>query len=228
MANAEQPSIFIIGAGPQIATAVAKIFASNGFSVDLSSRSQANLQKYKALLPEGTKVAGTIADAEDPYSGVKALESLKSELGAPSAVLWNAGSLEFSLRAKKSITDVTIEDMEKHMRMNVVSGFAVMQWGVKNVVPDSEGRSAVFVTGGGLSLQPMVGLSGLGAGKAALLNLGRAFRLEVPEIHVATVIVNGYVDQPDGDPFSSSPVIAKEYWQLYIQKKEDWTFEVEH
>ncbi|EEB89586.1 hypothetical protein MPER_12296 [Moniliophthora perniciosa FA553] len=116
MANAKQPSIFIIGAGPQL------IFASNGFSIGLSSRSQANFEKYKALLPEGTKVAGAIADAEDPHSGVKALESLKSELGAPSAVLWNAGNLEFSLSAKKAITDVTIEDMGKHMRMNVVSG----------------------------------------------------------------------------------------------------------
>ncbi|KAK7028130.1 hypothetical protein VNI00_014945 [Paramarasmius palmivorus] len=221
------PNIFIIGAGPQIATAVAKIFASNGFSIGLSSRSQANLQKYKALLPEGTKVALAVSDADDPPSCVKALDSLKNDLGAPSVVVWNAGSLPISFPTK-NLVEMTIEDMERHMRLNVVAGFAVVQWGVKNVVPDPEGRSLVFITGGALALQPLAGLSGLSAGKAGLLNLAKAFRVEVSDIRVATVMVSGRVDEPNGDPFLSSPVIAEEYWKLYTQKKEDWTYEVVH
>ncbi|KAI3610771.1 short-chain dehydrogenase reductase sdr [Moniliophthora roreri] len=219
----KQPSIFIVGAGPQIATAVAKLFASNGFSVGLSSRSRDNLEKYKSLLPEGIRVALAVADANDPHSCVKALESLKSELGAPSAVVYNAGSLSIS-RPPKNLIDMSIEDMDQHMRLNLTSGFAVVQWGVKNVVPDSEGRSAVLITGGGLSLQPWVGWSGLAVGKAALIHLAKAFRVEVPDIHVATVIVCGFADH--GDPKYASPELAKDYWQLYVQKKEDWTFEV--
>ncbi|ESK95251.1 short-chain dehydrogenase reductase sdr [Moniliophthora roreri MCA 2997] len=225
MSTSKQPSIFIVGAGPQIATAVAKLFVSHGFSVGLSSRSQDNLEKYKALLPGGTKVALAVADANDPHSCVKALESLKSDLGAPSAVLWNAGSLSIS-RPPKNLADMSIDDMDQHMRMNLTSGFAVVQWGVKNVVPDSEGRSAILITGGGLSRQPRVGMSGLAVGKAALLHLAKAFHVEVPDVHVATVIVCGHVDQ--GDPKYASPEIAKEYWQLYVQKKDEWTFEVVH
>jgi hypothetical protein len=47
-------------------------------------------------------------------------------------------------------------------------------------------------------------------------------------IHVATVIVKGLVDQPNGSPFYTSVEIAKEYWKLYEQKEADWAFEVEH
>ncbi|KAL0069072.1 hypothetical protein AAF712_003758 [Marasmius tenuissimus] len=220
-----QPAIFIIGAGPQIATAVATLFVKNGgFAVGLSSRSAENLEKYKALLPEGTKVATAVADANDPSSCVKALDSLKSTLGAPSAVVFNAGSLSLG---KKLIQDMTPEDMEAHLRMNVVTGFAVVQWGVKNIVKDSEGRAAILITGGGLSLQPREGMSGLAAGKAALLNVAKAFRVETPHVHVATVIVKGFVDK-DGWPNHKSPIIAKEYWELYMQKEGEWAYEVEH
>jgi len=218
-----QPSLFIIGAGPQIATAVATIFASNGFSVGLSSRSSENLKKYASLLPEGTKTATAVADAADYSSCVKALDSLKSELGAPSVVVWNAGSLDLGA---KSILDMTPADMEKHMHMNVVSGFAVCQWFVKNMRNDGSHKDAIFITGGGLSLQPRPDKSGLAAGKAALLNLAKAFRVETKGIHVATVIVKGMVDK--GDPFYASPRIAQEYWKLYEEKESDWTFEVAH
>ncbi|EEB88423.1 hypothetical protein MPER_13753, partial [Moniliophthora perniciosa FA553] len=108
-----------------------------------------------------------------------ALETLKSDLGAPSAVVYNAASLSIS-RPPKNLVDMSIEDMDQHMRMNLISGFAVVQWGVKNVVPDPEGRSTVFITGGGLSLQPWAGWSGLAIGKAALIHLAKAFRVEVP------------------------------------------------
>ncbi|KAJ8080287.1 hypothetical protein PM082_017117 [Marasmius tenuissimus] len=229
-----QPAIFVIGAGPQIATAVAALFVKNGgFAVGLSSRSAENLEKYKALLPEGTKVATAVGDANDPSSCVKgihlildqlnaltndhattqALDSLKSALGAPSAVVFNAGSLSLG---RQLIQDMTPDDMEAHLRMNVVTGFAVMQWGVKNIVKDSEGRAA-----------PFEGMSGLAAGKAGLLNVAKAFKVEAPHIHVATVIVNGYVDT-DGWPDHKSPAIAKDYWELYTQKESEWVYEVMH
>ncbi|KAL0069074.1 hypothetical protein AAF712_003760 [Marasmius tenuissimus] len=243
-----QPAIFVIGAGPQIATAVAalQLFVKNGgFAVGLSSRSAENLEKYKALLPEGTKVATAVGDANDPSSCVnlgihlildqlnaltndhattQALDSLKSALGAPSAVVFNAGSLSLG---RQLIQDMTPDDMEAHLRMNVVTGFAVMQWGVKNIVKDSEGRAAILVTGGGLALEPFEGMSGLAAGKAGLLNVAKAFKVEAPHIHVATVIVNGYVDT-DGWPDHKSPAIAKDYWELYTQKESEWVYEVMH
>ncbi|KAG7088116.1 hypothetical protein E1B28_012141 [Marasmius oreades] len=217
-------AIFVIGAGPQIANAVATLFVKQaGFSVGLSSRSATNLERYKSLLPEGTKVATAVADANDPASCVRALEHLKSTLGPPSAILYNASSLSLG---KKPILEYKPEDMEKHLRTSAVSGFTVLQWGVNNVVKDEEGRSALLVTGGGLSFQPRDGLSGLAAGKASLLNICKAFRVECPQIHVATVIVKGFVDK--GDPYYASSVIAEEYWKLYAQKEDEWVFEVVH
>ncbi|KAL0578805.1 hypothetical protein V5O48_003217 [Marasmius crinis-equi] len=221
MTTQTQPAIFILGAGPKIASAVANLFVKNGnFAVGLSSRSAENLEKYKSLLPEGTKVATAVADANDPASCVKALDTLKSALGAPSVVVFNAGSLSLG---KKPIADMTLEDMEGHLRMNVVSGFAVMQWGTKNIVKDAEGRAAILVTGGGLSLQPREGMSGLAAGKAALINLAKAFKVEAPP----TIIVNGFVDT-EGWPNHTSPAIAKDYWDLYTQKEDEWAYEVMH
>lgn len=49
---------------------VASLFASHGFSVGLSSRSEANLKGYAALLPAGTKVATAVGDASDYKSCV--------------------------------------------------------------------------------------------------------------------------------------------------------------
>ena len=88
-------------------------------------------------------------------------------------------------------------------------------------------------------------MSGLAAGKAALLNIAKAFKVETPcesttnifvlglradglaDIHVATVIVNGFVDT-EGWPNHTSPIVAKEYWELYTQKEGEWVYEVIH
>lgn len=48
----------------------------------------------------------------------------------------------------------------------------------------------------------------------------------IADIHWATVTVTGYVD--GGDEFYASEVIAKNYWNLYIQKKSEWETEVVH
>lgn len=48
----------------------------------------------------------------------------------------------------------------------------------------------------------------------------------IADIHWATVTVTGYVDK--GDEFYASEVIAKNYWNLYMQKQSEWKTEVVH
>ncbi|KZT43188.1 NAD(P)-binding protein [Sistotremastrum suecicum HHB10207 ss-3] len=218
-----QPSIFIIGAGPQIASAVANLFASNGFSVGLSSRSRENLDKYAASLPSETKHATAVADAGDYESIVAALDTLKEKLGAPTVVVYNAASLSLG---PKPLLELPPAEFEKHLSLTTVGGLVTGQWAAKNLRQDGSYKPTVIFTGGGLSLQPRPGFAGLAAGKAALLNLAKAFRVETKGIHFATVIVKGLVDK--GDPYFASPLIAEDYWKLYEEKEEAWTFEVHH
>jgi len=48
----------------------------------------------------------------------------------------------------------------------------------------------------------------------------------VSDIHWAVVTVKGLVDGPN--EFYSSSAIAKEYWKLWEQKKEEWDIEILH
>ena len=75
----------------------------------------------------------------------------------------------------------------------------------------------IFLTGGGLALNPYYEYVSLGIGKAAMRSLSISLSQELKEygIHVATITIDGMIE-PGGrfDPDR----IAKEYWRLYNQK----------
>ncbi len=85
-------------------------------------------------------------------------------------------------------------------------------------------NGAIFVTGGGLALQPYAGYLPLSMDKAALRAMVRALSpvLKEKSIYLGTVQVTGTIGSND---FYSPKTIAEEFWKLYTKQE---TSEIVH
>ena len=83
MASSSQV-LLILGAGGRVGTSVARLFASKGYKVAVSSRTD------KSISYEGSgKPLFVAADLSDPSSVPRVFEKVKKELGTPSVVVYN-------------------------------------------------------------------------------------------------------------------------------------------
>jgi short-subunit dehydrogenase len=214
------PSIAIVGVGPGIGEAVARVFARNGFSLALIAR---NAQKLEALQSElrreGFGAQIFASDASDTNSLKAALEQVQASLGVPDVLVYNV----MSNTAGKAPTSLEPEAVVDDFRANVLGALTAAQV----VAPGMKARGSgtILFTGGGLALKPFKDYASLAIGKAGIRNLtfSLAQELQPAGIHVATVTVAGVV-RPNS---SFAPdTIAAHFWRLYSQPKGAW--ELEH
>ncbi len=198
----EKPLCTIVGMGPGIGRAVAVRFAREGFAIGMISRDADQLREFERELAGARGIA---ADAGDEAE----LRSALRNLGPASVLVYNA-----SAGHGAAPTELSSADALADFHVNVVGLLAAVQ----ETVPAmrSAGKGTIFITGGGLALQPMPSLASLSIGKAAQRSLAfsLAGELEPAGIHVATVTVCGFV-QP-GTHFAANK-IADEYWRLHVQ-----------
>ena len=212
----QNPICVIVGAGPGIGLAVAKKFASEGFSVALLARQQAKVDEMAVQVGEGAK--GYATDAGDEESLRTALGKVKSEMGDPTVLVYNVSVMHTGLPSAAGI-DMLIDDF----RVNVCGAIIAAQY----VLPAMRkaGQGTILITGGGLAFDPYPHYSSLALGKAALRNftMSLAAEVEAMNIHAATVTVCGMVKE--GTHFAPD-LIAEVYWALHNQPREAWEREV--
>jgi NAD(P)-dependent dehydrogenase (short-subunit alcohol dehydrogenase family) len=209
----------VVGVGPGIGRAVARRFAREGFAVGLVTRSADAGERFAAAIAAtGARAVSVAADAGDAPALRAALDRLRSSLGEPSVLVYNASS---SHAAAPSGLDPA--DLEADFRISVTGALVAVQ----HVLPAmlAAGRGTVLLTGGGLALAPSVEAPSLAVGKAGLRSLALSLAAELAPagIHVATVTVAGFV-QP-GTRFDPDR-IAEEYWRLHLQEAGRWESEV--
>jgi NAD(P)-dependent dehydrogenase (short-subunit alcohol dehydrogenase family) len=209
----------IVGVGPGIGLAVAKKFAQEGFRVALVARDLEKVNGYvEQFRADGLEAHALAGDAAQPGSLEAAMGAVKTQLGAPDVLVYNAAS--YNPGVPSSLT-----------RDVLLTGFTINVIGAleaTNAVLDDMKKNAsgtVLFTGGGLALNPYKDYASLGIGKAGIRSLAFAYAQELGPhgIHVATVTVSGSV-QP-GTPFDPDK-IAAHYWRLHTQEKGAW--ETEH
>ena len=215
----------IVGAGPGLSAALARLFAAEGLSVGLAAR---DTEKLEALAAE-TGAALHACDATDP-SAVEALFArLEPALGgAPDAVVYNA-----SARLRGGIADLDPEAVARAVSVTATGGFFVAQAAARRMLPHRHG--AILFTGASASVNGFAGSAPFAMGKFALRGLAQSLSRELqPQgIHVAHVIVDGAIrsaarpdaeDHPDAtlDPAA----IAKTYLALLRQDRSAWSDEV--
>ncbi|KAH6671353.1 hypothetical protein B0J14DRAFT_640318 [Halenospora varia] len=151
----------ILGAGLNVGLSVAKEFGKNGYKVALVARNPSE---------ELSKVADLVikADFSDPSSLSGVFAEVKSKLGVPKFVAYNAFTTIFN----PDPFAIPIDEWVKGMNINAISGYAAIQEATKGFreLPNEMTKTFVFTGNCGIHL-PMPILMVLGAGKAAAAHM---------------------------------------------------------
>ncbi|KAI5480110.1 short-chain dehydrogenase reductase like yusS [Pseudohyphozyma bogoriensis] len=181
--------IFIIGAGQRIGAATAKRFAADGYQVALASRSV----EAGSRTPEG--YYNIKLDVSKPAEIEAAFARLHRDVGVPNVVFFNASSATF----KDDPLDLTLDEWQHDLNVNVLSQFVAIQQAVKGIDKLGGEKLTYLATGNklnaGLVLPVMT--SG-GVGKSGLAHLLQA----VARVHGPKGLARFYyVDErtPEGD-----------------------------
>jgi len=208
-------TIAIVGAGPGLGLAIARVFGAKGFSVALISRTRSRLDELaRTLGDEGIEARGFVGDVMDRESLAGALASAKESFGAIDV-------LEFSPAPHAPVPglemvgalDLTVDSMAPQLEFYLYSAIAA----VREVLPEMLERGSgtlLFTTGGG-SISPNPVMGNINAASAALrnwaVNLNGA--LADTGVHAAYVAINLLIDS--GPEKASSAAIAQLYWTAH-------------
>lgn len=215
------PVIAIIGAGPGLGLAVARVFGRNGHRVALIARNAAKLDELAAdPASDGIEAAGFVADASDPASLTAALDAARERFGSIDV-------LEFSPHAGNADSlvdplDVTAENLRPAVDTMLFGAVAAVQ----AVLPAMRERGAgtVLLTAGSGSIDPVPVFGALNAAQAATrnwaLNLHRALAGSgVYVAHVAIGVGIGETAPAPGYPFRTPAQLADLYWGLHTARE---------
>ncbi|MEO1147080.1 MAG: SDR family NAD(P)-dependent oxidoreductase [Cyanobacteria bacterium J06638_22] len=228
----QAPVAVIMGVGVGLGASIARRFAREGFAVGLMARKTESLAAIQAQITQAGSVALAIpTDVTDQAMVVDAFEQVRSQLGSPTVLVYNAAQF---LRA--SLLDITPDQFESAWKANCFGAFL----GAQQVLPDmvAQQRGTILLTGATAALRGSAGFAGMAVGKFGLRALSQSLAREFgPQgIHVAHVIIDGMIDTdwvramvPDkaDHTFLRPDAIAETYWQLYRQDPSAWTLELD-
>jgi NAD(P)-dependent dehydrogenase (short-subunit alcohol dehydrogenase family) len=195
----------IIGAGPQIGSALASRFSKGGKRVALISRSR---KVTREDAPADT-VAEFQADATSTRSLDQAFRQVQLWAGDIDTLIYNAASME-----SEEARELTLNQLTAAMATNLYGAVHSVQQLLPGML--ARRRGTILFTGGGLALNPVAGWSSLAIGKAGLRAYAHALHKSVASegVHVATVTICGIVEK--GTLFDPD-LIAERYWELHSQ-----------
>jgi NAD(P)-dependent dehydrogenase (short-subunit alcohol dehydrogenase family) len=211
---------------------VARRFARKGYAVALVARREESLSGAREEIESkgGTALAVT-ADATDAGSVSSAFEKVRSELGDPEVLVYNAGAFQMG-----GILEITPEQFDDCLRANCSGALYAAQQTLPAMV--GAGRGTVILTGATAALRGSARFSALATGKFALRALAQSMAREFgPQgIHVAHTVIDGQIETPrlrqssperDEATTLAPDAIAETYWQLHVQDPRTWTLELD-
>ena len=127
----------VVGVGEGNGAALARAFAKEGMAVALLARSTGFSSALAAELPGSGAYACDVADAE---SVAAAFKSIRSDLGDPTTVVYNAGSGTWG-----DVESISLDDFESAWRVNAYGAVAVS----REVIPamKAAGRGNIIFIG---------------------------------------------------------------------------------
>lgn len=212
--------VIIIGAGTGISYGVAQKFGKEGYRIALIARNEPRLEELAtALQQEGIDVLYAAGDVAQEDSLRHALNQISQVAGVADMILYNPSGA-----SNKDILDLDWETIKDMLDISVGGYFNLMKMVLPSYLQQNHGK--LFVTGGGLSLSGDPRMTALSMGKAAQRNLVQAFQKKVDgtHIHIAQVIVRGYV-QPTDEKYNPA-AIAEIFWKLFLQQPGEFELEI--
>ncbi|KAH7130954.1 hypothetical protein EDB81DRAFT_660323 [Dactylonectria macrodidyma] len=188
--SSSSPVALILGAGPAVGQTVGRAFAAKGYKVALSARSL----KEEDSTPDLLHIR---SDFTDPSSIIDIFDQVKSKLGTPAVVVYNAYSA--TVNDGKDPLGLLLEDFTRDFNVNATSAFVAAQQAVLGFggLPESASRTFIY-TGNCCNVLPYLPMLSLGIGKSAIANL----ILAVSEAYKDKGYKFYYADErgPDGTP----------------------------
>ncbi len=197
-------TVIVTGASGGIGSATAALFARNGYNtiINYNKNKEAALSLCEVLSKEGATVRVFGADVSQ-FSEAKALADFaKSEFGDVDILVNNAG-----IAQQKLFTDITDEDFDRMMAVNVKSVFNCSKAVLPFMIHKKYGRI--------INVSSMWGICGAScevhysASKAAVVGMTKALAKEVgPSGITVNCVAPGLIDTPMNGNLDSDTINA--------------------
>ena len=223
-----KPVCAIVGVGSGNGVSFARKFAGEGYSVAMLSRNIDYLQQLEKEIPNSKAYQYDVTEIDEAAA---VFDRIKSEMGALSVVVYNAGAGTFA-----NIDDADVESFQRAWEVNAKGLFVV----AKQVIPQMRSLEGgnIVVIGATASVKGGANFTPFAAAKAAQRSLAQSLAryLDPQKIHVSYIIVDGVIDldrtrkampdKPD-DYFVDPDHLAESVWFLTQQPSSTWTFELD-
>jgi NAD(P)-dependent dehydrogenase (short-subunit alcohol dehydrogenase family) len=219
-----KPICVVVGVGPKNGAAFARCFAAAGYRIAMLSRSTQLSERLAAELGDAKAYA---CDVADPAAVARSFTAVRSDLGDPEVLIYNAGSGVW-----KSADEVSPAEFEQSWRVNALGALVASQ----QVLPAmrSSGRGNIVFVGATASLRGKPKTSAFAAAKAAQRSLAQSMARQFgPEgVHVSLMIIDGAIGDADRALDSMKDRlhpqhIAEAALALTRQPRSAWTFELD-
>ena len=218
-------SCLVVGAGPGLGAAFARVFSREGLRVALAARDPSKL----ANVCKETGATAFACDATREADVIELFDAVQERFGVPRLVIYNASG-----RVRGPIADLEASAVERALSVTAFGGFLVGREAARRLL--DRGGGAIFFTGASASVKGYAQSASFAMGKFALRGLAQSMARELaPQgIHVAHFVIDGAIrnpgrvepaDKPDSmlDPMA----IAETYLRVFQQPHSAWSFEVE-
>jgi len=231
-----------VGARWGVGGAIAQKFAREGFFVVLTTRSEANASALAAAIrQQGGECMVVELDVSSQSSVATAFATIRSELGDPHVVVYNAGYLEGrDLPPDKELLEhIPVEMFDTAQHVASRGPFLV----AKEVLPAmrKRGEGSILFSNNASSLRGRKRMTGqsLYYPRVMMRTLAQVLTEEYSEhgVHVANVVIDGTIDSPgtramprlkqNRDLIINPEKIADAFYYLHTQDRSCWTHELQ-
>jgi NAD(P)-dependent dehydrogenase (short-subunit alcohol dehydrogenase family) len=229
----------LVGAGDAIGAAVARRFATGGYSVCVARR---DAEKSRSVVQEiitSGRIAHAVSTDVRSEEAVQALfAQVEAELGPIEVCLFNAGA-----NVKSSLIETSTKLFTRVWELACYGGFLTGREAARHMVPRA--RGTILFTGATASIRGGSGFAAFAAAKFGLRAVAQSMARELApkNIHVAHLIIDGAIDSeaihrrlsaatgtmPEITPdrLIQTSSVAEVYWALHNQSRDGWTHELD-
>lgn len=231
--------VILVGAGDAIGAAVARRFASGGYTVCICRRDAAKSQGLvDELSAAGHRIHAFSVDARQEAEVQKLFSDIESSIGPIEVCLFNAGS-----NVNKPLLDTTEKLFFKAWELACYAGFLVGREAARVMLPRRHGT--IFFTGATASIRGGPGFAAFASAKFGLRAVAQAMARELgpKNIHVVHLLIDAGVDsdaihqrmkargieasEVPPDSLTKTSSIAEAYWFTHHQSRDGWTHELD-
>ncbi|TKA00185.1 SDR family NAD(P)-dependent oxidoreductase [Actinacidiphila oryziradicis] len=208
------PTLAIVGAGPQLGAAIARVFGAQGYRIALISRNREHLDNLTSVLSEASlNVASFVADVRDHQALSSALLDAEKHFGSIDV-------LEYSPLPGSDYLQPVLETTREQVQAAFEFSVHGPMTAVETVLPGmrKRGSGSLLFTSGGSSLVPASKVAGTSiamAGEAAYLTM--LHQALAPEnLHVSHLVVPVRIGP--GETLGDPTALAEQLWRLHADR----------